>query len=103
MDRRYLRSGFLESPITPTAAALALARDRLIVAVPIVLLLLGTVLRYLAYLSINPLGSPPGFVNAMCVWDCYWYGDVALHGYQAYPETLNFGGPAGIANWAFFP
>ena len=89
--------------MTPTAAAPALARDRLIVAVPIVLLLLGTVLRYLAYLSINRLGSPPGFVDAMCVWDCYWYGDVALHGYQAYPETLNFGGPAGIANWAFFP
>ena len=44
-----------------------------------------------------------GFVEAMCVWDCYWFGDIATHGYQAYPETLNFGGPAGIANWAFFP
>jgi hypothetical protein len=39
----------------------------------------------------------------MCVWDCYWYGDIARHGYQAYPEVRNFGGPGGIANWAFFP
>ncbi len=89
--------------MTPITVAPALARDRVLIVVPVLLLLLGMALRYLAYLSINPAGSPPGFVDAMCVWDCYWFGDVASHGYQAYPETLNFGGPAGIANWAFFP
>lgn len=74
-----------------------------LVVVPVGLALLGVLLRYLAYLSINPAGSASGFTSAMCVWDCYWYGDIAQHGYQSHPEVLNFGGPAGIANWAFFP
>jgi len=63
----------------------------------------GMVVRYLAYVSIVQQPSASGYVAATCIWDCYWYGDIALHGYQAYPEQLNFGGPAGIANWAFFP
>jgi hypothetical protein len=87
----------------PPTARPSFTRDGALIVVPVLLLLAGIMVRYVAYLSINPLGSPPGFVDAMCVWDCYWYGDVASHGYQAYPETLNFGGPAGIANWAFFP
>jgi hypothetical protein len=71
--------------------------------VPAALALAGVLVRYLAYVSVTAAPSPQGFADAMCVWDCYWYGDVALHGYQAHPEQLNFGGPAGIANWAFFP
>ena len=71
--------------------------------VPVTLAIAGAVLRYLAYASTAPHPSPQGFVDAMCVWDCYWYGDIVQHGYQAYPEVLNFGGPGGIANWAFFP
>jgi len=74
-----------------------------IFVVPAVLAIAGELLRYLAYASINAQPSPQGFVDAMCVWDCYWFRDIVTHGYQAYPETLNFGGPAGIANWAFFP
>ena len=74
-----------------------------LVLVPIAFALAGGVFRYIAYLTLNHAGSPQGFVSAMCVWDCYWYGDIAEHGYQAHPEVLNFGGPAGIANWAFFP
>src|SRR3569623_52779 len=74
-----------------------------IIAVPVTLAVLGVVLRYLGYLSVAGRASPQGFVDSMCVWDCYWYGDIAAKGYQAYPEQLNFGGPAGIANWAFFP
>jgi hypothetical protein len=77
--------------------------DALVVAAPALFLLIGVALRYAAYVSINPIASPQGFADAMCVWDCYWYGEVAQHGYQAYPEVLNFGGPGGIANWAFFP
>jgi hypothetical protein len=72
-------------------------------AVPVLFLLAGIGLRYAAYMSVNPIASPQGFADAMCVWDCFWYGDIARHGYQAYPEVLNFGGPGGIANWAFFP
>lgn len=77
--------------------------DVLLVAVPILFLLVGLAVRYAAYMSVNPIASPQGFADAMCVWDCYWYGEVAQHGYQAYPEVLNFGGPGGIADWAFFP
>jgi len=78
-------------------------RDWTLVALPVVLLVVGVVVRYLAYASVTLQPSPAGYVTATCVWDCYWYGDIALKGYQAYPEQLNFGGPAGIANWAFFP
>lgn len=89
--------------MTATADAASRARDASILAAPVLFLLVGLGLRYAAYMSINPVASPQGFADAMCVWDCYWYGDVARHGYQAYPEVLNFGGPGGIANWAFFP
>lgn len=84
----------------PIAAA---RRDFSRYAIPVALLLLGLVLRIAAYVFSNPGPSPQGFVDALCVWDCYWYGDVASHGYQAYPFVDTFGGPAGIANWAFFP
>jgi hypothetical protein len=67
------------------------------------LLIAGALLRCLAYVSVSRHPSPQGFVDAMCVWDCTWYADIAAHGYQAQPEVLNFGGPAGIAGWAFFP
>lgn len=78
-------------------------RDLSLVTIPLGLLLLGHLLRFLAYLTDNPGRGPAGFADSLCIWDCYWYGDVAANGYQAYPFTETFGGPAGIANWAFFP
>ncbi len=78
-------------------------RDWSLLFVPVALAVGGMLLRYAAYLSTAAHPSVAGFAGAMCVWDCYWYGDIALHGYQSHPETLNFGGPGGIANWAFFP
>ena len=92
----------MSAPASATAIDLA-HRDRTLVALPVALLVVGVVVRYLAYASVTLQPSPAGYVTATCVWDCYWYGDIALKGYQAYPEQLNFGGPAGIANWAFFP
>lgn len=92
----------MSAPASATAIDLA-RRDRTLVALPVALLVVGVVVRYLAYASVTLQPSPAGYVTATCVWDCYWYGDIALKGYQAYPEQLNFGGPAGIANWAFFP
>src|ERR1700743_3681034 len=78
-------------------------RDAALVAVPLLLALVGVALRYAAYWSNGPHGGAAGFAAAMCVWDCSWYADIVLHGYQAHPENLNFGGRSGIANWAFFP
>jgi hypothetical protein len=89
--------------MVPTVDASTRSRDALLLAVPMLFLLIGVGVRYAAYVSVNPVASPQGFADAMCVWDCYWYGEVAQHGYQSYPEVLNFGGPGGIANWAFFP
>ena len=87
----------------PDTAIDAAPRDWRLVVLPMALLLVGLVVRYIAYASVTLQPTPAGYVTATCVWDCYWYGDIALKGYQAYPEQLNFGGPAGIANWAFFP
>jgi hypothetical protein len=102
-DRRFPRFAAAPArlPGVPEAATAPWAGDLL--AAPVLFLLAGVALRYAAYMSINPIASPQGFADAMCVWDCFWYGDIAFHGYQAYPEVLNFGGPGGIANWAFFP
>ena len=88
---------------TAASAAPADSPDIALLAVPVLLALSGAALRFCAYLSITAQPSAQGFVDAMCVWDCTWYANIVEHGYQAYPETLNFGGPAGIANWAFFP
>jgi hypothetical protein len=101
-DRRFSRPAAV--PTRPSADPERVTPWRAdLLAVPLLCLLVGIALRYAAYASVNPLSSPQGFADAMCVWDCYWYGDIARHGYQAYPEVLNFGGPGGIANWAFFP
>jgi len=86
-------------PIVPSTPP----RDGWVFAVPVLLALAGVLLRFAAYATTTTHPSARGFTDAMCVWDCFWYGDIAQHGYQAHPETLNFGGPGGIANWAFFP
>jgi len=88
---------------TDPAAIATPRRELALVAVPVGLLVLGQLIRALAYVLNTPIASPAGFIDSMCIWDCYWYGDVATHGYQAHPFTETFGGPAGIANWAFFP
>jgi hypothetical protein len=88
---------------TPPPPPSAAPRDWPVYLVPVGLAVVGALLRYAAYTWGNAHPTAAGFASAMCVWDCYWYGDVALNGYQAHPENLNFGGPGGIANWAFFP
>lgn len=86
-----------------TSAAPTDRPDVALLALPILFAIGGVALRFCAYLSTATHPSAQGFVDAMCVWDCTWYANIIEHGYQPYPETLNFGGPAGIANWAFFP
>src|SRR3569623_94829 len=57
-----------------TTAASDLSRTRhvwSIIAVPVTLAVLGVVLRYLGYLSVADRASPQGFVDSMCVCDCY--------------------------------
>jgi hypothetical protein len=68
------------------------------VAVPLAFLASGTLMRWLAWQSgADPSGA--GFAEAFCRWDCEWYVDIALGGYDGFPVT----GERGIGNWAFFP
>jgi hypothetical protein len=39
--------------------------------------------------------------HLLCSWDCGWYKNIALHGYDAGPRVE--GDPPGGANYAFFP
>jgi hypothetical protein len=70
-----------------------------IVAVPIGFMLIGLVLRYLAYVAVVPDASFAGFAQGLCRWDCGWYIGIAQHGYDPFPtpKMINAG------NWAFFP
>lgn len=60
--------------------------------------LLGLLLRYLAYYLLRGDTNFVGYVNAMCNWDCGWYSNLALNGYDLVVRP-----PDGQANWAFFP
>ena len=44
-------------------------------------------------------------MQALCQWDCKWYGEIADHGYDTAPKFSDFAGSekGDMANWAFFP
>lgn len=67
--------------------------------IPALFLLLGLVLRYMAYAAIVPEPSLAGFADGLCRWDCGWYVRIAETGYDPFPvpKMINAG------NWAFFP
>ena len=62
------------------------------------LALCGALLRYLLYVYLTGNFSPLAFVDAVCLWDCGWFGRVAV-GYEATLPTNR----DGQASWAFFP
>lgn len=70
-----------------------------IVAVPLLFLLVGLVLRYLAFAATIPDASLAGFADGLCRWDCPWYVHIADRGYDPFPvpDMITAG------NWAFFP
>jgi hypothetical protein len=74
----------------------AIARTWLLL---ILLALLGTALRYGAFLLVRG-GDFSSFLDAMCQFDCGWYRGLALNGYATEIATSNW---AGQTNWAFFP
>ncbi|WP_375452152.1 hypothetical protein [uncultured Devosia sp.] len=75
------------------------SRAAMIVILPMVFLLLGLALRFLAFRMSRPELDPSGFIQSMCRWDCGWYIKLAQTGYDPYPvpSRINAG------NWAFFP
>lgn len=69
-------------------------------AIVLLLFAAGHLFRYGLYAATFGNFSIGGYVDAICVWDCPSYLDVARNGYDIAPTHSGF---AGRANWAFFP
>jgi hypothetical protein len=92
----------MEAPLTDaTMRPLSRIRPQVafIVAIPVGFLLIGLVLRYLAYVAVVPDASFAGFAQGLCRWDCGWYVGIAQHGYDPFPTPKLIG----AGNWPFFP
>jgi len=80
----------------PVAAPAAWA---FVLLVPLVFLVVGLALRFLAFRAAMPDAPVADFAEALCRWDCGWYVRIAEEGYDPFPVPDRV--PAG--NWAFFP
>lgn len=80
-------------------APLVRADVAFLVAIPLLFMLVGLVLRYLAFAAVTPDASLAGFADGLCRWDCIWYVHIADRGYDPFPvpDMITAG------NWAFFP
>ncbi|GLQ54508.1 hypothetical protein [Devosia nitrariae] len=85
-----------------------IVQDRAVVAplswafvalVPLTFLLVGLVLRFLAFRAALPEAPVTNFAQALCRWDCHWYVRIAEEGYDPFPVP----GRIVAGNWAFFP
>ena len=74
-------------------------RTMLIFLLPLLFLVLGLALRFIAFRVTFPDREAANFIQSMCRWDCGWYIKMAETGYDPYPipSRINAG------NWAFFP
>ncbi|MDB5528349.1 MAG: hypothetical protein JWR51_1452 [Devosia sp.] len=81
------------------AIATSRSRAALIFILPLLFLVIGLALRFLAFRVAQPEADPSAFITAMCRWDCSWYIKMAQTGYDPFPvpSRINSG------NWAFFP
>lgn len=78
------------------------AQDRpslLILLLPLVFLLSGTLIRFLAFRYAQPGNDWTNYFGALCNWDCHWYVRMAETGYDPYPIPNR----SNAGNWAFFP
>lgn len=83
----------------PVAAPSARSELLKILALPLVFVLTGLVIRYGAYVAGKPGASFIDFAQGLCRWDCHWYVTLAERGYDRFPvPNLITAG-----NWAFFP
>ena len=70
-----------------------------VLLLPLVFLLSGTLLRYLAFRYQIPDADPSAYFRALCRWDCPWYVSMAERGYDRFPVPSHIN----AGNWAFFP
>jgi len=88
-----------EVAATPHLRSLGIPLPVVLVAIPVGFIVLGLVIRYLAYAAAVPDDSLGGFADGLCRWDCPWYVHIAERGYDPYPIPKMLG----AGNWAFFP
>lgn len=70
-----------------------------VLLLPLVFVLSGTLLRFLAFRYMQPDVDWTNYFGAMCRWDCGWYVSMAERGYDTFPVP----GRINAGNWAFFP
>jgi hypothetical protein len=75
-------------------------RDAVVVAaIPLVCVVVGLTIRYMAYASGAGDPSLEGYVRALCRWDCSWYVGIAEKGYESFPIANG----SNVGRWGFFP
>ncbi|SEQ14683.1 hypothetical protein SAMN05428969_2185 [Devosia sp. YR412] len=72
---------------------------RFILLLPLLFILSGTLIRFLAFRYAQPDNDWTNYFGAMCRWDCGWYVKMAQTGYDPFPVP----GRINAGNWAFFP
>lgn len=87
----------IDNPTRPATRALPL--PVVLVGIPVIMTLVGLLLRYAGYATAVPEASIAGFADGLCRWDCLWYVRLAEGGYDPFPVPRMI--MAG--NWAFFP
>jgi len=71
----------------------------LVLLLPLLFVLTGTLIRFLAFRYAQPDAPWTGYFGALCRWDCGWYVTMAQTGYDGFPVP----GRISAGNWAFFP
>jgi hypothetical protein len=72
---------------------------RFVLLLPLLFVLTGTLIRFLAFRYHQPDTPWTEYFGAMCRWDCIWYVNLAEDGYSRFPVPDR----VAAANWAFFP
>src|SRR5690606_31954564 len=71
----------------------------LIYLLPVLFVLSGTLIRFLAFRYAQPDTDWTHYFDALCRWDCGWYIRMAQTGYDPFPVPSR----VSAGNWAFFP
>ncbi len=83
-------------------ATLIVKEDRqttFVLLLPLGFLLLGTLIRFLAFRYQLPDEPFTRYFDVLCRWDCHWYVKMAEVGYDRFPTPNR----TNAGNWAFFP
>jgi len=70
-----------------------------VVLLPLIFLLIGIGVRFLAFRTAMPDADPLTYLDELCRWDCSWYVRIAREGYDTFPTPTR----VSAGNWAFFP